>query len=264
MTAASTFTILDGRLAVRQSVRSGGTVAYRFEGATASGTITFAPDIRDDQPIPDRLVIRFGDGDHLFAAQLHDLPIVQGVTLIGGGDRINLDLPGWTRQIILSPRDPDACPASDAAAVARYAHTICEELAVRYEHLNGGALLLAAAKRTASRRLARCLHQQILPGLALVTEEHPKLVAAQRLAARLQQLSPLPLLATSAPAPAPVTVPAEADVYVSSDDDGDWLTCPICDRPTVMITPGASLGGLLAAHTEHRCPPSGRELSDAR
>jgi hypothetical protein len=253
VTATSTFEILDGRLAVRQTVRSGGTVAYRLEGATASGTITFAPDVRDDQPIPNRLVIQFGDGEHLLATQLHDLPIVHDATLIGGGDRINLDLPGWTRQLILSPHDPETCPAADTAAIARYAHTICVELAVRYRQLDRDALMIAAAKRTAGRRLARCLHQQILPGLALRADEERQLTAAQRLADRLQQLSPLRLLPTSRPGQ--VTVPAEADVYVSSDDDGDWLTCPACTRPTVMITSGASLGGLLADHAEHRCPP---------
>ena len=253
MTATSTFEILHGSLTARQTVRSGGTVAYRLDGATASGTITFAPDVRDDQPIPNRLVIRFGDGDHLLATHLHDLPIVHGVTLIGGGDRINLDLPGWTRQLILSPRDPDTCPAPEAAAVARYAHTICVELAVRYRQLDRDALLLAAAKRTAGRRLARCLHQQILPGLALLAEEHQQLATAHQLAGRLQQLSPLRLLPTSRPSR--VTVPAEAHVYISSDDDGDWLTCPACTRPTVMITSGASLGGLLSDHAEHRCPP---------
>lgn len=253
MTATSTFQILNGKLTVRQTVRSGGTVAYRLEGATASGTITFAPDIRDELPIPTRLVIRFGDGDHLLATHLHDLPIVHDVTLIGGGDRINLDRPGWTRQLILKPRDPDTCPAPDAAAIARYAHTICVELAVRYRQLDRDALMLAAAKRTAGPRLARCLHQQILPGLALRADEERQLAAAQQLADQLQQLSPLRLLPVGRPGR--VTVPADADIYISSDDDGDWLTCPACTRPTVMITSGASLGRLLADHAEHRCPP---------
>lgn len=253
MTAASTFEILAGQLTVRQTVRTGGTVAYRLDGATASGTIRFVPDVRDDQPIPTRLVVRFGDGDHLLASDLHDLPVVAGVTLIGGGDRIDLDLPAWTRQLILAPRDPDNHTAEESAAVARYAQTVCVELAARYLHLDRDALMLAAAKRTAGRRLARCLHQRILPGLALLTEEQGELAAAQRLTGRLQQLSPLRLLPSSALAR--VTVPADPDIYVSSDDDGDWLTCPTCAQPTVMITPGAGLGGLLAAHAEHRCSP---------
>lgn len=255
MTSTSTFEILRGQLTVRQTVRSSGTVAYRLHGATASGTITFVPDVRDDQPIPSRLVVRFGDGDRLLATHLHDLPVVAGVTLVGGGDRINLDLPGWTRQLILAPHDPDNHTAEEAAAVARRAQTVCVELAARYRHLDRDALMLAAAKRTAGRRLARCLHQKILPGLALLAEEQQELVAAQRLAGQLQQLSSLRLLPASGTDAGRVTVPADPDIYVSSDDDGDWLICPACAQPTVMITPGAGLGGLLAAHAEHRCPP---------
>ncbi|MET8530241.1 hypothetical protein [Micromonospora sp. NPDC005172] len=46
------------------------------------------------------------------------------------------------------------------------------------------------------------------------------------------------------------------DTYVTADNEGDWLTCPTCptcDQKTVMVTPGASVAGLLGDHAAHTC-----------
>jgi hypothetical protein len=251
----STFTILGGLVAVTQNVRAGGCVTYRISGGHARGTVTFVPHVRDDQPVPDRMVVRFGAGEHLLATRLDDLPVVAGVTLIGGADGVDLDEPGWTQALILSPRDPGSCPAPALAAAVRSARTVCRKLASWYRRLDRDALMLAAAKRSAGPRLARCLHQRILPGLVVRDEDLQELAAAQRLAGTLQQLSPLRLLpGTPIQAGRPEIGGIDPDIYISSDDDGDWLTCPACEGPTVMIRPGAKMGGLLAEHAEHRCP----------
>ncbi|GAB1690713.1 hypothetical protein [Krasilnikovia sp. M28-CT-15] len=100
--------------------------------------------------------------------------------------------------------------------------------------------------------LRRWVHARLLPDTATVAEAHDDLTAAWRVADELQQLSPLQLLPTEEACACrgrPVCV--DPDTYVSSDDDGDWLTCPDCHQPTVMITPGAGITGLLAAHADH-------------
>ncbi|GIE90496.1 hypothetical protein [Actinoplanes regularis] len=252
MTADQFTLTADGNLSARQTVRDSGAVAYQLTGVMR-GTIVFFPHVRDHEAIPGRVAIRFGDGDHLLATHLQNLPTIGDLALIGGGSHLNLDAPGWTRQLILKTQDPGR--EAESVAAIGYAEQVCQWLADRYRQLDRDKLRLAAARRTANQRLARCVHQRILSNLAERAEYDRELTADWTLAEQLQRLSPLRLLPTPV---RPCRCYAFADVYVSSDDDGDWLTCPACDKPTVMIRTGDGLGGLLTQHTEHRCPPDRR------
>ncbi|WP_306211082.1 hypothetical protein [Actinoplanes sp. RD1] len=244
-----TLRLFDGELQAPQTVSADGTVTYRLDGVHMHGTITFTPHLRAGQAVPDRLVIRCGAGQHLLADRLHDLPVVNGVTLVGGADQLDLTDHNWAERLQLTPRD--AVSSVLAVQAVWYAREVCRHLAAHYRRLDIPSLHAAAARHSAGRRLADCVHQQIRPAHALWTEVGGELAAAQQLAAELQHLSALRLL------PTPTCSRAEAldGVYISSDDDGDWLTCPRCDQPTAPITPGAGLTGLLAWHAEHRCPP---------
>jgi hypothetical protein len=230
-------------------------VAYRLSSTRMSGTVVFAPHVRDDQPVPDRVAIRFGDGEHLLATHLSDPPTVDGVTLIGGGDRIDLDEPGWTRRVRVAPRDPAACRGHQADSVIGYALQVCLHLAARYRTLDLAQLALAAARTSADRRLRRWAHRHILPTSRLLAEYHDDFAMAWPLAEQLQQLSPLRLLPVTSH---PCRCRTARDPYISTDDDGDWLTCPACDQPTVMIRPGDRLADLLAEHAKHHCPTDHR------
>ncbi|MFI5496628.1 hypothetical protein [Actinoplanes sp. NPDC051859] len=250
-----TFELLNGTVTAAATIRRSGTVIYRLAGR-ATGSVAFLPDVLDDQPIPDRLIIRCGDGDHLFAARLRDLPNFGEATLIGGGDGIDLAQPNWFQQLWFQPH-PGATPAYRSAAAIAYARVVIQALAAHYRTLNRAPLMLAAARRTADRRLARTFHTQIRPANRMFTEDRAALSAMWATADGLQQLSPLRLLPSSPARDCGATISADPDVYVTSDDDGDWLTCPACDQPTVTITAGAALGGLLAAHADHACPRIG-------
>ena len=243
-------------LRATETIRRGGAVAYRLSGTRMSGTIVFLPDVRDDQAVPDRVAVRFGDGDHPLATHLHDLPAVGDVTLIGGGDRIVLDEPGWTSRLALAPRDPATCPAPRSTPAIAYAKQVCQRLADRYRQLDRDALMLAAASRTANRRLARWVHRQVLPDLAMAAECQEELAGAWPLAEQLQQLSPLRLLPAgrSGCACRGTSTCLDPDTYLSRTPGGYWLTCPRCHEGTIRITDGTPLVRLLAGHAEHACP----------
>jgi hypothetical protein len=136
-------------------------------------------------------------------------------------------------------------------AVVEHVHAILAVLVELYQSQDRAPLMLAAARQTALQRLRVCAHRSLIPHWRIQQDAHRELTEAQRLAEQLQALSPLPLL--HSPSPCRRRVHADPDVYVSADDDGDWLTCPRCDTPTVLISPGAGLGGLLHAHAQHRC-----------
>lgn len=56
-----------GRISIVEQRRPNGVLAYRVTGAAPHGTVAFKPDVRDEQPVPDRVVVRLGDGEHLLA-----------------------------------------------------------------------------------------------------------------------------------------------------------------------------------------------------
>lgn len=251
-----------GRITVTEHVRPCGAVAYRVAGPRVRGTFTFRPDVRDEQAVPDRIVVQAGDAeDQLLAHLATDLPVVDGITLIGGGDRINLDTDDRPHRLRLRfVPATTAAPHPSAArldAARRYAMAVVTVLADRFRRLDRPALMRAAAVRTAGRRLARWVHHQVLPGWYLLAETGEELAAAYPLVDELQRLSVLPLLPTAAACPCAGRLPcADPETYVSADDAGDWLTCPRCHQPTVMIAPGDSLAALLSAHAAHACPPT--------
>lgn len=241
-------------LGVTQTVRADGTVAFTLASRRMRGTIVFAPDVHDDQPVPDRLVVRFGDGDHLLATALRDLPVIDGVTWVGGADGIDLDRPGWTRRLLLA-HDRIDLSCRRAASAKAHARLLCARLGRAYCGLDRDALMLAAARHTATARLARCVHQQILPSQRMLAEDQHDLERAWAVAQQLQHLSPLPVLPAR---PGHLSHPASPGHgpggYVSHTRGGLWLTCTACDQPTVPVGAGAVLADLLAAHRQHTCP----------
>ncbi|MFK3983081.1 hypothetical protein ACI2K4_22225 [Micromonospora sp. NPDC050397] len=248
-----------GLVTVTADVRTTGVVCYQVTGPHLRGSIAFKPDVRDDQAVPDRIIIQLGDGDHLFAHYQDDLPVVHGITARGGAV-VNLDDPTWQHHLDLL-RVPDQTKRNRPATTAklpersrRYLLTVISTLADSYRRLDVKELMHAAARTTANARLKRWTHGQILLNHHLLTEVRKDLTAAYSLADQLQALSPLKLHPTTAASRCPESLPfAHPDTYISADDDGDWLTCHACDTPTVMITPGDGLAGLLSAHAAHDC-----------
>lgn len=245
-----------GRIRVTEQVRPTGAVAYQITGPDPHGSIVLKPDVADDQAVPDRLVVQLGDGEHLLATHLSDLPTVHGVPLIGGGHDIDLDDPCWPHRLRIRPlHATDPTESTGLTAAVGCVVAVCGLLAERYRRLDTAALMSAAARSTAAARLRRVVHQRILPLRRLLVEARADLAAAWSLAEALQQLSPLALL--DQPAEWAGRLPGvDPETYISADDDGDWLTCPRCQQPTVMIAPGDSLAGLLTAHAAHTCPPN--------
>lgn len=253
MPATHTFRVLGGEAGVTQTVRADGSVTFTLASPRMRGTIVFAPDVRDDQPVPDRLVVRFGDGDNLLAAALRDLPVIDGVTWAGGAEGIDLDRPGWTRQLLLA-HDRIDLPSRRARSAKDHARLVCARLGRAYQALDRDALMLAAARHTAPRRLARWVHQQILPNQRMLTDDQHELARAWAVAQQLQQLTSLPALPTRPGRASNRRGGADPHAYVCGDRDALWLACPACDQPTVLISAGAVLANLLAAHRQHTCP----------
>jgi hypothetical protein len=151
------------------------------------------PDVRDDQPVPDRLIVQSGDGDHRFATHLQDLLTIDGAVIIGGAASLPLDGDGavWARRLRLTQLAgarpvPLPLTESELALVA----VLLGVIADRYGRLDRPALMLAAARHTAGGRLRRWVHAQILPDHALHAETGEELAAGYQVADRLQQLSP--------------------------------------------------------------------------
>ncbi|WP_432983157.1 hypothetical protein [Dactylosporangium sp. CA-233914] len=240
--------------------RPAGVVAYRLAAPRVRGTIVVTPHVTDEEPVPRDLVVRFGDGDHPLATHRDDLPVVDGITVYGGG--------------YCNPHHPDAQPNLVLRAAAtvggalrpaalpvpahRYLLAVLDGVLQRHRQLDLDALAMAAARASAAARLRRHTHGTILPAARLLAEITAECTAAHELASQLQELSPLRLL----PEPAPqrcCRLPAvDPETLVTATDDGDWLTCTGCATRTVLIEPGMSLVGLLQAHATHRCgaPPS--------
>ncbi|WP_328654434.1 hypothetical protein OG598_11740 [Micromonospora sp. NBC_00330] len=232
--------------------RPGGVVAYRVSAAELFGTIVLKPDVLDQQLVPDRVIMQLGDGEHVLATHVTNLLVVRGVTLVGGGDAIDLDTTSWPLRLRLAPlKAADRATAGGAAAVRR-AVALCQLLASRYRRLDRLALM----RDTAGPRLKRWVHQQILIPHQMHCDTSEELAAAYPIAEALQQWSPLPLLPTPPACACAGELPCVSpDTYVTADDEGDWLTCPTCDQKTVMVTPGTSVAGLLAEHAAHTCRP---------
>ncbi|KAB1943414.1 hypothetical protein F8271_09980 [Micromonospora sp. ALFpr18c] len=245
-----------GRVPVTEQRRPGGVIAYRVSAAELFGTVVFKPDVLDQQLVPDRVIVQLGDGEHVLATHVTNLLVVRGITLVGGGDAIDLDTTSWPLRLRLTPlKAADRATAGGAAAVRR-AVALCQLLASRYRSLDRLALMRAAAQHTAGPRLKRWVHQQILIPPQMHSGTGEELAAAYRFAEALQQWSPLPLLPTPPACACAGALPCVSpDTYVTADDEGDWLTCPTCDQKTVMVTPGTSVGALLGDHAAHTCRP---------
>jgi hypothetical protein len=242
-------------VAVTQSVRDDGSVAFTLASTRIRGTIVFVPDVRDHEAVPDRLVVRFGDGGHPLASALRDLPVIDTVTWVGGAEGIDLDKQGWTRQLLLA-HDRIDLSSRRAASAKGHARLVCARLGRAYQRLDRDALMLAAARHTAPRRLARWVHQQILPGYRTLAADQHALARAWTVAEQLQQLSPLPVLPhrpdrTASAVGGPST-------YISGGRGGLWLTCPRCHQPTAPLRAGAVLADLLAADRQHTCSSAHR------
>ncbi|MEU8331683.1 hypothetical protein [Micromonospora sp. NPDC048839] len=243
-----------GSVRVTEERRPSGVVAYRVSGVELYGTVLFKPDVLDQQLVPDRIIVQLGDGEHLLATHLTNLLVVRGITLVGGGDAIDLDTTSWPLRLRLALLKAADRATAGGAAAARRAVALCQVLAARYRRLDRLALMRAAARHTAGARLKRWVHQQILVPHQMNCGTSEELAAAYPIAEALQQWSPLPLLPTPPACACAGALPCVSpDTYVTADDEGDWLTCPTCDQKTVMVTPGASVAGLLGDHAAHTC-----------
>ncbi|WP_033339577.1 hypothetical protein [Catenuloplanes japonicus] len=240
-----------GTLDVSIAIRPAGEVAFRITGARIAGTVVFRPCPLPGQAIPDAVVVRFGDGTAMLADQLADRPVLDGHRLIGGVVT-TLDHIGWLAAIDATHRRDGLLTPVPRRSVP-HLHAVLTALADHYQAMDPARLALAAAHATASTRLNRLVHEQVLPTARLAADTAGELAELHDLAARLQDLSPLRLAESSAPC-ARRWPRVHPDTLITAGDDGDWLTCHSCGQGTVMLAAGDSLGGLLAAHAAHSCP----------
>lgn len=237
-------------ITVDQQIRDHGAVAYLVSGKHFDGLILVEPWVTDDQAVPAaRWAVNLGEG-HLFADRRTSLPVVRGTTVYGGAGPVDFTNPRWVARFRLYRKANTTATVRQQAAGECDLDAVMEVIAQLHQQLDHLPLLLAAAKATAGRRLRDCAHSLHFT-YQLYAEYRENLRRETALAAQLQQLSPLPLLDQAQADRWHGCV--DPDVYLHADDDGDWLTCPSCDRHITRLDGGDRLGSLLNDVAAHRC-----------
>jgi hypothetical protein len=237
-------------ITVDQQIRDDGAVAYLVSGKHFNGLILVEPWVTGDQAVPDpRWAVTLGEG-HLLADRRTSLPVVRGTTVYGGAGPVDFTDPRWAAHFRLYRKAHTATTTRQRSAGEYDLAAVMVVIAQLHQQLDHRPLLVAAAKATAGRRLRDCAHS-LHSTYRLYAECRDDLRRETVLAAELQQLSPLPLLDPASHDRWHGCV--DPDVYLHADDDGDWLTCPSCDRHITRLDGGDRLGSLLNEVAAHHC-----------
>ncbi|WP_020525186.1 hypothetical protein [Catelliglobosispora koreensis] len=247
----STLRLRSRTVTITPEHRPGGTMLYRLAGPSVTGVVSVEPWATDTQAVPDRWAVNLGTGSPL-ANHRDDLPVIDTVTLYGGGGPLQLSHSGfWARLRIYVKQGGAAMHTSPQLLDAkRTLFAVLKHIGEMHCQHDPQPLLHEAARHNIMRRLARAGHN-LLATYRLYAETRDELATRTALVRDLQALSPLRLLHTP---PARWHGCVDPDVYLRADDNGDWLTCPACEQPITRLEGGDRLGSLLQAVTGHRCP----------
>lgn len=169
-----------------------GTVRYRFRGARAAGTILITPRAHDPDPLPDTILVQFGDGSRYTTdTDRTDRPLINGVRLLGGvyltpEEYLSRDNHELHFHRPTGRHTSTSAPEKTNAYASTIVHALVTAWAARPDR---DQLTLAAARHTAPTRLNELYRYKINPTQRQIDKLTTELDQYQRQAAELLALA---------------------------------------------------------------------------
>ncbi|MFG2042197.1 hypothetical protein [Dactylosporangium sp. NPDC048998] len=186
-----------GPLTVLETIDTAtGAVRYLVSARRLSGVFVFRPHLDRDVPVPSRVAVEYGDGpdDHHRPGDRVDRPSVHGIDLIGGTVIDPTTTEPLTRHDITVHRATGPLtsrPVPDRTAA--YVAAVIDALRTHWQAQPGrDALMLAAARRSAHRRLHEVIRDELRPRRAQRDLLHAEIHHYERVVQHLHQLTDIP------------------------------------------------------------------------